>query len=268
MSISSPLSVLLVSESGRMRLRSDPILVGRGSRATLKLDGGGVSRKHAVVERSGDDVVVRDLGSGNGTFVNGTRIDEPTKLRHNDVLGIGNHAIQIIVATETVSTRRPISETVARPDVEIPLEGVSHLGAPSALWSDELEDEAAGAIALGKLDRAIALLGPRLADTLRAARRGESNAEAREWATRFATELAIATDDSKWLDYIFEIYTLAAEPPPPRLLGPLGEALTGMPDYDREVARAFVRKLRSESRSMTNRQRIAISALEDLVEVV
>ncbi len=48
-----------------------------------------VSRHHAVVERHGDATIVRDLGSRNGTFVNGEAIDHTRKLQPGDVIGVG-----------------------------------------------------------------------------------------------------------------------------------------------------------------------------------
>ena len=50
-----------------------------------------VSSKHAVVMRSGDAFVVRDLGSRNGTFVNGRRIEADTPLADGDVIRCGAH---------------------------------------------------------------------------------------------------------------------------------------------------------------------------------
>lgn len=48
-----------------------------------------VSRKHAILERSGASVTITDAGSTNGTFVNGIRIDGPTVLRVGDVVQFG-----------------------------------------------------------------------------------------------------------------------------------------------------------------------------------
>jgi len=48
-----------------------------------------VSRKHASVVRSGNDVLVRDLGSSNGTFVNGVKIATDTSLRPGDQVQFG-----------------------------------------------------------------------------------------------------------------------------------------------------------------------------------
>lgn len=49
-----------------------------------------VSRNHAVVRRSGDDVYLADMGSTNGTFVNGARLSTETLLQPGDVVMFGS----------------------------------------------------------------------------------------------------------------------------------------------------------------------------------
>lgn len=59
----------------------------------------GVSRLHAVVKRDSSRVLVMDLGSSNGTYVNGRRInphvEEP--LSHGDIVALGKLKIQILL---------------------------------------------------------------------------------------------------------------------------------------------------------------------------
>ena len=55
----------------------------------LVLDHPAVSRRHAAFQRKGETVVVRDLGSTNGTFVNGVRIDRPTVVGPGDRVDVG-----------------------------------------------------------------------------------------------------------------------------------------------------------------------------------
>jgi pSer/pThr/pTyr-binding forkhead associated (FHA) protein len=56
----------------------------------VQLDGDEfASAKHARVEPRRDGVWVEDIGSTNGTYVNGARIDRPRKLAPNDVLRVG-----------------------------------------------------------------------------------------------------------------------------------------------------------------------------------
>lgn len=67
-----------------------PFVAGREAR-DLPIADAAVSREHAVLEPDGDRWSVRDLGSGNGTTVNGKRI-ETQRLKHGDTIGFGPHA--------------------------------------------------------------------------------------------------------------------------------------------------------------------------------
>lgn len=59
----------------------------------------GVSRLHAVVKREGDRVMVMDLGSSNGTYLNGRRLNPHTEelLNHGDVIALGKLKIQVLL---------------------------------------------------------------------------------------------------------------------------------------------------------------------------
>ncbi|HVY28219.1 MAG TPA: GGDEF domain-containing protein [Polyangiaceae bacterium] len=72
----------------RLVLGDAPIDVGRGSAAGLILDADSVSRKHARIERFGGGHKIVDLGSTNGTYVNGIKIKEHI-LTDGDRIGIG-----------------------------------------------------------------------------------------------------------------------------------------------------------------------------------
>ncbi len=92
---------------------SSPTRVMGGSRMILGRDAGAsmvfadlrVSRRHALIERFGNDFLLKDLGSRNGTSVNGNRIHQPTTLHPGDRIGLGGAVfvrVQIVSVTETV----------------------------------------------------------------------------------------------------------------------------------------------------------------------
>ena len=88
-----PGSALLVVKRGpnagsRFLLDRDTTSAGRHPDSDIFLDDVTVSRKHAEFVRRGDDFVVRDVGSLNGTYVNRERIDEAT-LQTGDEVQIG-----------------------------------------------------------------------------------------------------------------------------------------------------------------------------------
>jgi transcriptional regulator with PAS, ATPase and Fis domain len=83
------LAVLFGPRRGVTRDVHQKVLVGRAVEADLQLIDEKVSREHCVFEPQGTSVVVRDLGSRNGTWVNGERLHGPHVLAANDTVGIG-----------------------------------------------------------------------------------------------------------------------------------------------------------------------------------
>ena len=69
------------------------IRIGRGEHNDVVMDSDPlVSRKHAVIERGSDKCTIKDLGSTNGTYVNGNplKVDEVLKLKAGDVIKVGH----------------------------------------------------------------------------------------------------------------------------------------------------------------------------------
>jgi hypothetical protein len=77
------------------RLTTGEVMIGRDSTCDVFLDDVTVSRKHASLE-VGDEVVLRDLGSLNGTYVNRRRIDGDERLADGDELQIGKFRLAFI----------------------------------------------------------------------------------------------------------------------------------------------------------------------------
>ncbi|MDX2011955.1 MAG: FHA domain-containing protein [Myxococcaceae bacterium] len=65
------------------------MVVGRVAGVDVRVDDDSVSRRHAEVEVKGREVVLRDLGSANGTTVNGSPITEDTPLSPGDIIQFG-----------------------------------------------------------------------------------------------------------------------------------------------------------------------------------
>ncbi|WP_459558542.1 EAL domain-containing protein [Lacunimicrobium album] len=77
-----------------MKLNGQTISVGRSPTSLLCLSSGAVSSRHAVLEPADNGYVVRDLGSRNGTFVNGNRI-EVCRLSFNDIVQFANSVFRV-----------------------------------------------------------------------------------------------------------------------------------------------------------------------------
>ena len=81
----------LVLPSGqRVALGDRPVTIGRMSECTVPLNDQNVSRRHAEIRPGRGAYVVNDLGSTNGTMVNGTRIAGEQRLADGDILSFGS----------------------------------------------------------------------------------------------------------------------------------------------------------------------------------
>lgn len=74
-------------------LDRDVIAIGRDPTCTIRLDSPYVSRQHARVERRADGLTLVDLGSRNGSLLNGRRVEHPVPLGVGDVITIGDVTI-------------------------------------------------------------------------------------------------------------------------------------------------------------------------------
>ncbi len=75
-------------------LDRERIVIGRGRKADLALAEATISRAHAAVGFDGEGFYVEDLGSTNGTMVNGARI-ERQRLKHDDEIQMGKLVIGV-----------------------------------------------------------------------------------------------------------------------------------------------------------------------------
>jgi predicted component of type VI protein secretion system len=93
-------ALLLLAADGTARttysLAAGALTLGRRSSAEIVLADAKVSRDHARVERAGDGFVVEDLGSLNGTLLNGEHLSGRSPLRDGDTLTIGHSTFRFV----------------------------------------------------------------------------------------------------------------------------------------------------------------------------
>jgi hypothetical protein len=79
-----------IDENTEFVLASDGISIGRGNPNDVRLDADEyASAQHARVEPRRDGVWIEDVGSTNGTYVNGVRLSRPRKLSIGDLVRVG-----------------------------------------------------------------------------------------------------------------------------------------------------------------------------------
>jgi Protein of unknown function (DUF3662)/FHA domain len=82
---------LAVGDGRRVGIGEDPVSIGRLPECDIVLSDPNVSRRHAEVRRRGNDFVVVDLGSTNGTKVNGAGVRERVLVDGDDITVGGTH---------------------------------------------------------------------------------------------------------------------------------------------------------------------------------
>ena len=109
---------MLIIENGQMAgqrwlMDSDCVIIGREANAAhLLLPERQVSRKHAKIERTENGFFLSDLGSKNGTFLNGKEVREPQKLQDGDEIQIALSVKIAFVGSDATAplNARPISQ--------------------------------------------------------------------------------------------------------------------------------------------------------------
>lgn len=82
-------------------LEGEQLIIGRDSSNSVAINDAEISRKHSRLSFQGGKYVLEDLGSTNGTFVNGQRLTGPVVLKPGDVVSLGE---QIVLMYDAIST--------------------------------------------------------------------------------------------------------------------------------------------------------------------
>ncbi len=91
------LAVIMGANAGQIYTVSRPrTVLGRGTESDVQLHDSEVSRRHAMLEIRGDDGVLIDLGSTNGTYVDGVRVQRAT-IVSNQEFSLGTTTLMLIV---------------------------------------------------------------------------------------------------------------------------------------------------------------------------
>lgn len=91
----------------RYKLSDGEYVIGRRSDCQIFVPDMRVSRQHARLWREGEGWTLEDLGSNNGTFINGVRLQQATSLRHDDEILIANNRIRV-EARDNPTESRPL----------------------------------------------------------------------------------------------------------------------------------------------------------------
>jgi pSer/pThr/pTyr-binding forkhead associated (FHA) protein len=87
--------------------------IGKGPRNDIVIADPAVSAAHAVIRLAGSAFTVNDIGSRNGTFINGERVNEPRQLNHGDVIGVGLSKLTFRLGDYSETGAIEVSDVVA-----------------------------------------------------------------------------------------------------------------------------------------------------------
>src|SRR5881409_2408907 len=103
----------LISLDGEpIEVVKDLTLVGRKEECDLRLDHKSVSKMHCIIVKTDGLLLLRDLGSTNGTRVNGTRVRRAALLP-NDQLGIAHFKYRVFLGPDLPAPAQPHEHTQA-----------------------------------------------------------------------------------------------------------------------------------------------------------
>ena len=96
-------------------LEGDQLIIGRDAVNAVAINDAEVSRKHARLTFQGGKYVLEDLGSTNGTFVNGQRLTSATVLKAGDVVSLGEQIVLMYEGLSSDAGATMIGRKAARP---------------------------------------------------------------------------------------------------------------------------------------------------------
>jgi pSer/pThr/pTyr-binding forkhead associated (FHA) protein len=97
-------------------IRGKEFLIGRGNDCDLRLRDPNVSRHHCMIRIRPDEVTLHDLGSSNGTYVNGTRVISQAVLQSGDEIRLGEYhfILDLGVDRELIRDKTPDVDPLAK----------------------------------------------------------------------------------------------------------------------------------------------------------
>jgi pSer/pThr/pTyr-binding forkhead associated (FHA) protein len=152
--------------SGRQVALIGPLEVGRDLQTGLPLEDGLVSRRHARITPDQGGAIAEDLGSRNGTFVNGSEIYAPTRIMPGDQILVGITVLELRSEAQVraqPTAVKPVPAFAAQPDPAFAAQPDAALAAPAdSVAAPPAEPAAAQEPQAGRAERPPSELDPLL----------------------------------------------------------------------------------------------------------
>lgn len=248
--------------------------MGRSSGCQIVFEDALVSRRHAELVVTGESVTLRDLGSINGAFVNGERVDGSRDLVAGDRVSIGKQEMELRVS-ELGPEQPPPSRFTAET-----LTGFDTLKATVDPGDGETDSTRRGdvfellggvadkVLALGRGDEAEKLLRSNLEKVLEhAEQHGDLPAAKAETAATYAVKLASATGRGRWVDYALHLYSAIGRPLPAAVVDQLYTVLRAVDGVDLALLRRYAASLSAEQARFGPAERFLVQRIGGLVRL-
>lgn len=237
-------------------------VVGRAPGCQLVFDDPRVSRRHARFFTDLRRVTLEDLGSRNGTLVNGVLLRGPQVLSHHDIVVIGSQELTFTTAPVDDQSARLATSAVpaaAEHPCEVTLSGgltplITLVERAHHLGSTETTERA--------LDQAYASL-----DADVASMRSPSPV-ALEGITHVTLVHVAGTRNGRYLDQLFRLYHRFEVVMPKRVVEEVHSLARRVGQYPSAEMRAYAEWLRSKAASHDPAERVALQELEEMVRTL
>jgi hypothetical protein len=246
-------------------------VIGRAADCDIMLPSELVSRRHARVVLDAESAVAEDLGSRNGTFVNGEQLDRPRRIAPGDRVQLGGEVLELVsfLATDPCHARDTIRTPITppgsgkRPCVSFdPIEERTREASAFVLLGGLLDK----LLAMGRGEEAERLMSSHLERVMCEVELGKTPESARV-ASEYAVRLAEATGKARWVDYVVRLHLMLARPLPVPQIDVLHAVVRRTRGIDIIQLREYVGVLKARAAELGPAERFALRRIEGLADV-
>ena len=95
------------SDGKKIKIATDDFVIGRGKTAQLRPSSDLISREHCAIRTRDGKIIIEDMGSRNGTFVNGKQLTSPHIAKPGDNLRVGRIQFEIVIDHVMPDNKKP-----------------------------------------------------------------------------------------------------------------------------------------------------------------
>lgn len=256
----------------RFEVGTEGLTLGRAAECHVVLDDALVSRRHARLNWQDERLVVEDLGSANGVFVNERKVRGQGSVCLGDRITIGRQRLTLSGPNERDAPRqgrRELADTLHSDEELLEAAVLEQRDATAARSGDSLEvlsPVVEKMLALGRGAEAERMISLPFNKLLAAARAGVLKPDAKrdERLAALATRLAAVTEQGRWLDYLFEVFTYLGQPPPSGVVDELYHVLRRVESLSLPTLREYIATLRAAQDSFGPAEKFLVQRVAGL----